>query len=65
MIGNTTNLAARLQSLTRDLESDLVVDETTWQRSAPLTGFERREGVRVKGRSEPFDLFSYTANRPA
>ncbi len=29
-IGNTTNLAARLQSLTRDLDASLVIDNGTW-----------------------------------
>ena len=32
-IGNTTNLAARLQSLTRELAASLVIDRATWERA--------------------------------
>jgi class 3 adenylate cyclase len=36
-IGNTTNLAARLQSHTRDLGAAIVLDATTHLRARPAT----------------------------
>ncbi len=57
-IGNTTNLAARLQSLTRDLDAMLVIDCTTWERAQPAAaGFEKRPRVPIRGRRETQDLY--------
>ncbi|MBW2295189.1 MAG: adenylate/guanylate cyclase domain-containing protein, partial [Deltaproteobacteria bacterium] len=57
-IGNTTNLAARLQSLTRDLGGALVIDATTWERAQPsASGFEKRPDVEIRGRQETQDLY--------
>jgi class 3 adenylate cyclase len=51
VIGKTTNLAARLQSLTRDLDAALVVDGTTWERARPAAAdFEKRTDVPIPGR---------------
>ncbi len=58
-IGNTTNLAARLQSLTRELDAALVIDATTWQRAeAAAASFERRSAVPIRGRRETQDLYA-------
>jgi class 3 adenylate cyclase len=58
-IGNTTNLAARLQSLTRELEASIVVDSATAARAgSALDGFVTRAAVAVRGRSDPVDLFA-------
>jgi len=57
-IGNTTNLAARLQSLTRELDASLVTDHATWERAQPAAaGFEKRPGVPIRGRRETQDLY--------
>jgi len=57
-LGNTTNLAARLQELTRDLDVAAVIDEATWRAAGPLqSSFERRAGVRIRGLDEPRDVF--------
>jgi len=57
-IGNTTNLAARLQSLTRDLDATVVIDRATWQRAeSAAAGFRKREGVPVRGRRETLELY--------
>ncbi len=57
-IGNTTNLAARLQSLTRDLDAVLVIDRATWERAQPAAaGFEKRPDVPIRGRRETQDLY--------
>jgi class 3 adenylate cyclase len=57
-IGNTTNLAARLEALTRDLDADMVIDETTWQRlDGGRDDFEKRGGMSIRGRSEQQDIY--------
>jgi class 3 adenylate cyclase len=57
-IGNTTNRAARLESLTRDLGAAMVVDEATQARAVETCEhFEKREGITIRGYSEPTDLY--------
>lgn len=57
-LGNTTNLAARLQGLSRDLDAAIVVDEPTHARGGPLARAMRREpGVAIRGRSEELDVY--------
>ena len=58
-IGNTTNLAARLQSLTRDLAASLVIDRATWERAQPAAAdFEKRSEVAIRGRRETQDVYA-------
>ncbi len=58
-IGNTTNLAARLQGLTRDLDAALVIDSATWERAQPAAaGFEKRSDVPIRGRRETQDVYT-------
>ncbi len=57
-IGNTTNLAARLQSLTRDLDAALLIDHATWERAQPAAaGFEKRPDVPIRGRRATQDVY--------
>jgi len=52
-IGNTTNLAARLQALTRELDASLVIDAATWNAlDPPDLDFERESSIAIRGRSE-------------
>ena len=58
-IGNTTNLAARLQSLTRELDASLVIDAGTWGRAQPAAqDFEKRSRVPIRGRREAQDVYA-------
>jgi adenylate cyclase len=58
-IGNTTNLAARLQSLTRELQAAMVVDTDTRERAGDACGdFERRPDVAIRGSRQRRDLFA-------
>jgi adenylate cyclase len=58
-IGNTTNLAARLQSLTRELDASLVIDVLTWERAQPAAqDFEKRPDVPIRGRRESQDVYA-------
>ena len=53
-IGNTTNLAARLQALTRDLGASIVIDDAT-RRAArgDAADFTSHGDTRIRGRSGP------------
>jgi class 3 adenylate cyclase len=57
-IGNTTNLAARLQALTRELDTSLVIDAATWNALGTARGdFEPRAGASIRGRKRVEDLY--------
>jgi class 3 adenylate cyclase len=57
-LGNTTNLAARLEKLTRDLDAAIAIDAATWAASGPAgTGFEPRPDQRIRGRTDPVDVY--------
>jgi adenylate cyclase len=57
-IGDTTNLAARLQDLARDLAASVVIDSRTRDRAgATAAAFLARPGIRLRGRSEPVDVY--------
>jgi class 3 adenylate cyclase len=57
-IGNTTNLAARLQGLTRELDAAVVIDQLTRGRAgAACAGFEKRPAVPIRGRRETQDIY--------
>lgn len=56
-IGNTTNLAARLQSLTRELDALVVIDAVTNGRAGSATqDFRKHAAVPIRGRRESQDL---------
>jgi adenylate cyclase len=65
-IGNTTNLAARLQSLTRELTASLVIDGSTWEKAQPAAaGFEKRPAVEIRGRRQTQDLYVLLMSPPS
>ena len=54
VIGNTVNLAARLQSLTRDLDAAVAIDDTTFRRAARgCADFVRHSDFLIRGRTQP------------
>jgi adenylate cyclase len=56
-VGNTTNLAARLQGLTRELAAALVIDAATWNALGPeRDDFVRHTAVEIRGRRQALDL---------
>ena len=66
VVGNTTNLAARLQALTRDLDAVIAVDAATRERAgAACAGFLLHRAQRIRGRSEPIDLWVLPLEAPA
>jgi class 3 adenylate cyclase len=57
-IGNTPNRAARLQSLTRELNAAMLIDAATYHAARYVAAdFLKREGVPIRGLSEPLDIF--------
>jgi class 3 adenylate cyclase len=63
-IGNTTNLAARLQSLTRELDAAIAIDAATEVRAGYVCAdFEAHPGVAIRGRSERVDVFALSLAR--
>ena len=58
-IGNTTNLAARMEALTRDLDASVVVDHTTWSAAGTARrGFEVRPETPIRGLARPQDVWA-------
>jgi class 3 adenylate cyclase len=57
-IGNTTNLAARLQQLTRELETSLAIDATTIDALGSASAdFEEREAMVIRGRKSLHSVY--------
>ena len=57
-IGSTTNLAARLEQLTRELDALIAVDRATHSAAGESAkDFAALAGVRIRGREEPEDIF--------
>ena len=57
VMGDTTNLAARLQSMTRDRDTAILIDEPTRAAAGEAArAFTGLGEVRVKGRSEPIPV---------
>ena len=58
-IGDTSNLAARLQSLTRDLNAAVVIDSATRTGAGDAAAdFERHEGTPIRGRRQSEDVYA-------
>jgi adenylate cyclase len=51
-IGDTVNLAARLESITKDLGVELIVSEHTYEAVRPLFQWKPAGSVAIRGRSE-------------
>jgi adenylate cyclase len=65
-IGNTTNLAARLQSLTRDLAAAIVIDARTWTSAGDAAAdFESHERTPIRGRRQTEDVYVLPLAAPA
>jgi class 3 adenylate cyclase len=61
-IGNTTNLAARLQALTRELGAAIVVDATTRLRARQVTAdFREHRETAIKGRQNTETVYALPA----
>jgi class 3 adenylate cyclase len=62
-IGNTTNLASRLQALTRELDASIVIDTPTRNGAASQADdFEIHRDQPIRGRATRVDLFSLSVD---
>ena len=65
-IGNTTNLAARLQSLTRQLDAAIVIDKHTREAAGiHAEEFTLRPDLPVRGRRQVPDIYALPIKKPA
>lgn len=66
-LGNTTNLAARLQDLTRTYDADIAIEGNTRAAAMDATAdFDPRPAQSVRGRSERIDIYTLPRSaRPA
>ena len=64
-IGDTVNLAARLESATKDLDVDIIVSEHTYDSVRPLFKWKSIGPVSVKGRLEPVHAFAVEGLSPS
>jgi class 3 adenylate cyclase len=66
VVGNTTNLAARLQALTRELDASIAIDAGTRQGAGDAADdLLRREGVVIRGRRRREDVYLLPRSAPA
>lgn len=57
-VGDTVNLASRIQGLTRELSAAIAVDAATYTAAGDAAhGFSSHPGARVRGRAEAVDLW--------
>jgi len=58
-IGNTTNLAARLQTMTRELDAAMVIDAVTFGRAGEAApGFRKHAAATIAGRRKTEDIYA-------
>jgi len=62
-VGSTTNLASRLQQLTHELESTVVIDAATWTAAGTLArDFDAHPATVIRGREQAADVFALRAS---
>jgi len=67
VIGDTVNLASRLEGLNKDFRSEILVDETTWRVVEDFVEGRFVDHVAVKGRHEPaavYRIIDFKGGRP-
>jgi len=58
VIGDPVNLASRLESLNKDLGTDILITENTWRLVAKYFITEEMPSVTIKGKEKPIRLFA-------
>ena len=58
LIGDTVNLASRIQGLTKEFRCDLLISEETQRKLRNTFPLERHEPHFIKGYSKPITLYS-------
>ncbi len=60
VIGDTVNLASRLEGLNKELKTSLLISEQTYQRVKDHFEVQAFPGVRVKGKAEAMTVYAVT-----
>lgn len=58
LVGDTVNLASRLQGLTRSMGTEMILSKSTLLRLEDQTRFKKLDETKVKGRSEPVEIYT-------
>jgi len=58
LVGDTVNLASRLQELNKQFNTDILISETTQFRLAKEVPGKKLSKVKVKGKIEPISVFN-------
>jgi adenylate cyclase len=64
-IGDTTNVAARMQAMSKDLKCRILVSQSTYQQLEDVYLNEKVENVKVKGKAEPMTVYRIFAGQQA
>ena len=63
IMGDAVNLAARLESANKQYGTGILVGEETWKHAREEFEFRRVDRIRVKGKSEPTEVFELLGPR--
>ena len=66
LVGDTVNLASRIQGLTKEFACDIILSQTTHDLVAGAYRMEQLRAVKVKGKSEEtmvYKLLSHNGSR--
>jgi adenylate cyclase len=58
LVGDTVNLASRLQGLTKELGTEIIISQATRSRLEDDVPLKRLTAAKVKGKSEPVEIFA-------
>lgn len=58
LVGDTVNLASRLQGLTKDMGEDIIISEATRSRLQGNFPLKELTAAKVRGKSEPVEIFA-------
>lgn len=64
VLGDTANIASRLQSLTREFECDVIISGETRKRLTRMKSLKNLGKSRVKGKSEPIEIYTLARAEP-
>jgi len=59
-IGDTTNVASRIEGLTKQYKANILISESTFEKSQSLIEVEPLPPTKVKGKDEPIKIYKVT-----
>jgi adenylate cyclase len=58
LVGDTVNLASRLQGLTKELGTEIIISQATRSRLGDDLPLKELPATRVKGKSQPVEIYA-------